>query len=425
VARRGFFAELNHQAQQAEKRRRQQAAAVYRAQVAAQREAERTRKAFDRAAASAARASAAEAAEAQRQAARMQAEARMAEVAALNADLIQAYTDIDGLLASTLEVDDYVDLEALKATSVEHPPFDPGPLATPVPAMPHLVYPPEPMYQEPEAPKGLSGAFGGKKRHEEAVAAARVAYAAAHREWHDHCTRLHAGHTAEFERRRQTEMDRRRKLAEAEAAHQRDCLQRETDAEVNNRRITQFINDLAFDVESAIQDYVGVVLSNSVYPDAFPVSFDYTFDIATRELTLYATVPEPGTIPTVKEYRYVKSKDEIAASALPLRQQKERYAGAVWQVAVRALHEIFEADRAGKIHSVALVVRAQRIAPATGRPEDVPLVVTSADRGTFLGFDLAHVVPQATLDHLGAALSKSPFDLIPADTSAGVRVRRR
>jgi restriction system protein len=92
---------------------------------------------------------------------------------------------------------------------------------------------------------------------------------------------------------------------------------------------------------------------------------------------------------------------------------------------VRALHEIFEADRAGKIHSVALVVRAQRIAPATGRPEDVPLVVTSADRGTFLGFDLAHVVPQATLDHLGAALSKSPFDLIPADTSAGVRVRRR
>jgi restriction system protein len=49
----------------------------------------------------------------------------------------------------------------------------------------------------------------------------------------------------------------------------------------------------------------------------------------------------------------------------------------------------------------------------------------AADRETFATFDLAHVVPQATLTHLGAALSKSPFDLTPADSSAGVRVRGR
>jgi len=53
----------------------------------------------------------------------------------------------------------------------------------------------------------------------------------------------------------------------------------------------------------------------------------------------------------------------------------------------------------------------------------VPLAIVAADRDAFTTFDLTNAVPHATLTHLGAALSKSPFDLAPADTSAGVRVR--
>jgi restriction system protein len=176
-------------------------------------------------------------------------------------------------------------------------------------------------------------------------------------------------------------------------------------------------------VPDAIEEYVGIVLSNSVYPEAFPVTHEHAFDLSTRELTLTVTVPEPSAVPSVKEYRYVKAKDEIAPAALPVKAQKDRYANAAWQVAVRTLHEVFEADRAGKVHSVALTVGVDRVAPATGRHETVPLAVVAADRDMFSEFDLANVVPHATLLHLGAALSKSPFDLTPADTSAGVRVR--
>lgn len=353
----------------------------------------------------------------------MHGEARTAEAAAMNADLAQTYDEVDGLLASTLDVDDYVSLESLKITIVEHPPFEPGELAIPVPPMLQLVYPPEPVYQEPAAPKGLSGTFGGKKRHEERVAQARAAHESAQRAWHEHSTRMHTDYVAEFERRKQAEQDRIRNLAAAEATYKDQCRQREAEAEERNQELTTFINDLAFDVESAIQDYVGVVLSNSVYPDTFPVSYDHKFDIGSRELTLTVTVPEPSSIPAVKEYRYVKAKDEIVPAALPVKAQKERYANAVWQVAVRTLHEIFEADRAGKIRSVALTVGTSHIAPTTGRPDHVPLAIVAADRQTFTTFDLFNVVPHATLTHLGAALSKSPFELAPADTSAGVRVR--
>lgn len=423
MARRGFFAELNYQAQQAEKRQRQHAAAVNRAQAAAQREAERTLRASERAYAAASRASAAEQKAAEKAAAQAHMEARTAEVASMNADLQQTYSDVDGLLASTLDVDDYVDLESLKITTVEHPPFEAGAFATPVSAPAAPVYPPEPVYTEPLPPKGLSAAFGGKRKHEEAVSAARSAFDTAHSAWRETCAQLHATHKAEVDRREKLEQKRQQKLAEAEAKYQDECRQREADAEESNKQLSQFINDLAFDVESAIQEYVGVVLSNSVYPDTFPVAYDHSFNLQSRELALTVTVPEPGAVPTVKEYRYVRAKDEIVPTALPVKEQKQRYANTIWQVAIRTLHEIFEADRAGKVHSVALTVGTSRLSPATGLPEDVPLVIVAADRDTFASFDLAKVEPQATLTHLGAAVSKSPFDLTPADTSAGVRRR--
>jgi restriction system protein len=422
MAKRGFFAEINYQAQQAEKRRIQQHNANVRAHNAAVRAHETAVRAADRAQAAAARASAAERKAADREAARLHLEARIAEVEELNSSLTATYEDIDSILAWTLDTDDFVDLESLKVTA-EHPPFDPGPLGVPAPPVPELVYPPEPLYSPPPAPTGLSGAFGGKKKHADAVAAAQVAHQQQVQAWHATNAQIYNAHVAAVEVREKAEAQRLVKLAEAEAAYNAECAQREADAAATNAELTKFINDLAFDVAYAIEDYVAIVLSNSVYPDAFPVEHEHSFDLDSRELTLQANIPEPSAVPSVKEYKYVKAKDEITATQLTAKAQKDRYASAVHQVAVRTLHEVFEADRAGKIHSIALTVGANTIAPATGQPEFVPLVLVAADRATFTGFDLANVVPVATLEHLGAAVSKSPFDLAPANTSRGVRQR--
>ncbi len=420
--RRGFFAELNHQNQQAARRQRQQAAALSRANAAAQREAERARKAAGRAAAAATRGSLAEQKAAEKQAVQMHVEAQLAEVDAKNAALQDVYSQIDGLLAATLEVDDFVDLDTLKV-EVTHPPFDSsvfGPASAPLPP---LVYPSEPTFEEPPAPRGLGASLGGKRRHTEALAQAAAAHEQARHAWHEHCVRLHADYVAESQRRQQADQQRAQRLMKARAAYANECREREAQAEAHNRELEALKNNLAFDVQAAIQDYVGIVLSNSTYPDTFEVSHEYRFDLESRELTLTVTVPEPSDVLSIKEYRYVKAKDEIVETGLPLREQKERYSNAVWQVALRTLHEVFEADRAGKIHSVALTVDAHRLAPATGLLEHIPLAVVAAERGSFLEFDLSNVVPQATLAHLGAALSKSPYDLVSADTRAGVRVR--
>lgn len=420
--KRGFFAELQYQNQQAEKRRRQQAAAAYRAQLAAQKQAERSRLAAERARAAAGRAAAGERDRLEREAARLHVESQIAEAESRNANLAQAFEDIDGILAATLAVNDYIDLESLKIKTVNHPPFRPGADDTPTPPMPTLVYPPEPVYQEPPVPGGL---FGAKKKHAELIAQAQAEHQGLHRAWLDNNTAMYNAHLAEARRREEAERRRLERLLAAEARYKLECQERETAAQVRNQELDKLISNLAFDVESAIREYVGIVLANSAYPDSFPVSHDHEFDLSSRELRLKVTVPPPADVPAIKEYRYIKAKDEISATMLSLKARKDRYAGAVHQVAVRTLHEIFEADRGGKVHSIALTVGTDALSPATGLSEAIPLVIVAADRETFSRFDLANVIPLATLDHLGAAVSKSPFDLTPADTSRGVRARKQ
>lgn len=278
-----------------------------------------------------------------------------------------------------------------------------------------------PVYIEPEPPKGLAGAFGGKKKHAAAVEQAQAAHAQAVRNHEAYVVERTAEHDRALQKHAAAEQDRLAKLAKAQERYQAECLQRDADAQAHNEDLAKFINDLAFDVPSAIEEYVGIVLSNSVYPDAFPVEYGHSFDLSSRELTLSVYIPEPSVLPSVKEYRYVKAKDEIVATQLSAKAQKDRYSSAVHETALRTLHEVFEAERAGKIQSIALTVGVNRVSPATGLPETVPLVQVAAGRDTFNQFDLANVVAVETLKHLGAALSKNPFDLAPADTSRGVR----
>lgn len=420
--RRGFFAELQYQSQQAEKRRRQQAAAAHRAQVAAQREAERAQRAAERAQRAAATAAARERDQLEKEVARLHVEAQMAEEESRNANLSQLYDEIDNILAVTLAVDDYVDLESLKITNVEHPPFDPGPYGIPTEPMPELVYPPQPVYQEPPVPRAL---FGAKKKYVDLIAQAQAEHQRACAQWHQQNLAKYNAHVAEATRRDEAERRRLEHLVAREARYKLECEQREAEAAARNADVDKFINELAFDVGPAIEEYVEIVLSNSIYPESFPVQHEHSFDLAARELTLNVAVPPPSVIPAVKEYKYIKAKDEITATVLSVKAQKDRYTSAVFQVAVRTLHEIFEADRGNKIHSIALTVNTETISPATGRPETIPLVIAATDRDTFGTFDLANIVPAATLQYLGASVSKSPYDLRPSDTSRGVRVRKQ
>ena len=217
------------------------------------------------------------------------------------------------------------------------------------------------------------------------------------------------------------EKHRLQQLDTAKAAYDAECRQREDEVAESNRALDELIANLGYGVEDAVQEYVEIVLGNSVYPESFPVAHEFSFDAAQGELTLKAGVPAPSSMPGIRQYKYIKARDEITETAQSQKEQRERYASALAQVAVRTLHEIFEADRAGRIKTISLTVGTEAIDPGTGHMTDFPFVAVASDRETFEAIDLSNAVPAATLAHLKATVSKNPFALAAIDTSKGVR----
>lgn len=418
MARRGFFAELQHQSRLAAREREREEREAYRRHAAAMRAAEVARKNADRARVQFEKAAVAEQKKLEKEAREAYLASREAEVAERNETLQQTYDEIDSLLASTLAVDDYVDLPSLQSIP-KHPPFERADLEVRTPSPEPIPDPVQPVLRLPDPPTGFASLFG-KRKHADAVEAAKLAHGEAISRWNDECKAVAAARKRAEELRVQTELARVESLKLERERYAKECAIRETEAAENNRKLQELIANLGYGVPEAIQEYVSIVLSNSAYPEAFPVSHEFEFEAATAELRLKVSVPEPSAVPSVKAYKYSKSSDEITSTQLSQKECRERYSGAISQIALRSFHEVFESDRRGLIQSVSLEIGTNAIDPGTGKRTDIPFVFAAAGRDQFLALNLAAVVPAIALDKLGASLSKNPFGLVAAER-AGVR----
>jgi len=351
-------------------------AAQARAQAGAQREADRARKAFERSQALD-----------DKERKRLYSDARSAEVDAMNEALDQHVATLDSLLHSALSVDDYLDFESLKQIP-DIRPFEPGPLAV------AEARPDEADFSVP--PLGARKLVPGAK-------AKYVAALADAAERYDSALVQHEHH----------EKQRLAEWRQAEDRHGRynaDLLEQATAA---NEEVEAFRADFQAGDPEAIVSYFDMVLQRSVYPDAFPRHFRLAYVPESMQLVVELELPTISVVPTAKAYKYVKSRDEVSVAARPATQIKGLYADVMAQVALRTLHELFEADRQRYIDSLVLNCYVDTIDPATGKPIRPTLVTLRTTRDVFGELDLARVEPLVCLKNLGASVSKSPNELLP------------
>lgn len=417
--RRGLLAEIQHQHRLAQRRQAQQQREAVRTYNTAVREAQRTAQEQLRYSQALQRATQSQRAAAERQAKAAQVAAQEAEANRLNAELAATYEEIDGLLRATLDVDDWVDLRSLRRTPDEIQ-FDSSEFLVPAPAPTYHGLPNPPMRSAPMAPTGLSGAFGGQRRHAAAVEEADRNHQAALAYWQQAFLNALNQNAVIRAHWHDGEFARRNRLADAQARHEQLVADNQREVVETNAALDRLTDGLRTRRPDAMDEYVSIVLANSVYPDAFPVSHEHAFIGEDRELRVTALAPAPDDFPTVKAYRYNRTNDEITSTKLPAAEIKRRYASAVQQLALRTAHEIFEADREAVIDSVSLTVAVDAIDVATGHPTRIDMVRLATDRRDFLSLNLQHVDASAALSHLSAAMSKNPYGLSPL-AAQGVR----
>lgn len=345
---------------------------------------------------------------------------KAAQAEVQTARAVDVLEQIDSLLAATLEVDDYVDIDSLKQ-KVQHPPFQRDDLKNPVPKPLMADPPPEPQFVPPPAPAGMSKLFKGQKYAEE-YARAEAAWAKEHEKWKHYVQQVLPDHHAKMlEKYAAAEAQRAEQLSKALAEYKTQCAEREQAVAEANQKLQVFQQALERGDEEAIADYIGIVLSNSAYPEAFEVGYDWEFDSELKELDIAVIVPAPSDVPNIKAYKYVAASDETRETTCSQKEQRDRYNGAVAAVAIRTFHEVFESDRAGRIQTISLTVATETADPATGLNETFRFIAAAADRDEFLKFDLRNVDPAQTLAHMRSQVSKNAFGLKAISTARGVR----
>lgn len=313
---------------------------------------------------------------------------RHAEVNLANVQLDVQIFQLESLLKATLSIDDYFDLRTLTIT----------------PKIPQFVSPdvgrlptkPDPQTYLPPPPKGIKAKFPGvKEKYRQEYGAARERYKRA------------------FENYKQQMLALKAKVDSAKESYKQTVHEIRAQADAHNSRVDQFRKEFEAGRPDAITDYFMFVLEASLYPDNFPQHAKLAFIPESKQLVVEYDLPPFDVVPEIGSYKYIKTKDEIASSSRPASQRKSLYSSVIAQVAIRTIHELFEADRLGHLETIVFNGYVDSIDRGTGRTARECLVTVRVTREIFLELDLNRVDPIACLRVLNAGVSKAPEELAP------------
>lgn len=161
----------------------------------------------------------------------------------------------------------------------------------------------------------------------------------------------------------------------------------------------------------AILNYCDLVLSESKYPECCPQNFELTYLHATKTLVVEYQLPAPSDLPRITEVKYVRLKSEFVETELTKVQSEQLYEDAVCQIAIRTLHELFEADVVLALDSVVFNGWVSAVNSGTGNIETRFVLSVRAGRAAFSEINLRHVKARACFDSLGGAAGSKLADL--------------
>ena len=345
----------------------------------------------------------------------------------MTADAIKRLDSLGTILSHTLNIDDRVDWDSLKdKRSYQWPAeFDEKPpksFSVKKPQPRPLVYPttepePTPVYVEPKI-TFWHKVFGQTAKIFER---AEDAFQTELRAWEDRERKRKSDHTraiSEHDRKQADHVkavETWKKQKSDHVASIKSWEEREkgfwdyhseqkakfeeekaaTHAEVDRLRAGVSQGDI-----EAIIEHASLVLESSNYDGLFEKSYLIQYDRNSRLLKLSYDLPSLDILPSVKSVKFVKATGELRESYIPDREKKANFDSACYQICLRTIHELFEADVDSNVDSILFNGFVSFIDPAKGIEQRSCLLSVLVDKPSFTAIDLARVDPKACFKSL-------------------------
>ncbi|MDT0677321.1 restriction endonuclease [Autumnicola musiva] len=159
---------------------------------------------------------------------------------------------------------------------------------------------------------------------------------------------------------------------------------------------------------NAINEYFEIVLNNSDYSAFnFPKDFEVEYLADSNTLIVEYYLPDIEDVPTLKEVKYIASRKELKDVHLSKTQKLKLYDSVIYQIIIRSIHELFEADVINSVDYITFNGWVESIDKAKGQKTNCCIASIHVSKEEFLKIDLQHVDPKLCFKGLkGVASTK-------------------
>ena len=167
---------------------------------------------------------------------------------------------------------------------------------------------------------------------------------------------------------------------------------------------------------AAIVEQASLVLDSSEYDGLFLPDYEVHWIEGSHTLLVNFRLPTPDAVPRLKTAKLVASTGEVKETFITEKQQAEIYDDACYQICLRTVHELFEADEPAHLHAIVFNGSVCYIDRATGKEVTATILSISVGRNAFLDIDLSRVVPKACFNSFKgvAAAALANMAAVPA-----------
>jgi len=192
-----------------------------------------------------------------------------------------------------------------------------------------------------------------------------------------------------------------------------DKLKFEEEQKLNNEVVDEKKAQYLGKNSDAILEYCDMVLSNSNYPESFPKEYELDYNSENGILIIDYLLPSIENIPNIKEVKYIQSRDQITENYISESEMNKIYDDVIYQIALRTIHEIFEADIVKAISAVVFNGWVQSIDKSTGKEIRPCIASLQVKKDEFLSINLSNVDPKSCFKSLKGISSSRLYSLTP------------
>lgn len=180
-----------------------------------------------------------------------------------------------------------------------------------------------------------------------------------------------------------------------------------------NSKIDKVYDSISAGATEGVIEQMTMVLDRSDYGDLFEKDFELNYSSADRLLMIDYRLPSPDKMPTLKGVRYIKATGEGRRSYISEREQQQNFDKTCYQICLRTLHEVFDADVDTNIDSVALNGFTNYIDKATGKDIEACIMSIVVTRSDLVAIDLSRIDPKSCFKSLKGVSASSLASLAP------------